>query len=838
MKVQAECVEILDFLLAEIREIESINNREEINSNDLSKLQLPLSEWDDVLKSNGFETQLLQEFFLSDQVLGLWKGEEELIDIYQQAIEKSLTTGDFLVLLFSQDPKFLESLLNLVSPLLSERVELMEVAAGKLGKKGDILVGLGAYYGTALLVGSLLAYKYRKTWVPNVSEEFSSSYQNILKFIGRTERNQLQNEVTDRIQDHIETKFEDFWQLPEKDKFKVASEALIKWDPRSGRISKGFSEYFIPIMESAAEVSNIHRIIRVDRSNPAAFLEQLKKDLSSKFGIRPQDYIADLEAGFELAVAEAQRDFALAMDRIVTDKIKYLKRLQGASGSEVNAFIKDEEIKLGRRTLIQTVEENWKDGNLQPWLERFNKGGKIVTIEASYKARTDEIVALEEKHKAILLEIAKIESEPTKLPDLKTQAQVLNENVIMAEQLVDEGRILKEQFGIKLQEQILLCSKLDKDVLDLEKLDKEEQELEKLTNESFEKLRDQELEIQEDMKLLLKRVGGSDPLNRFAALKEQAGFYEQYVQKEELILRKLQEMAVYQKTLRDLKESGVAEMFKNNKSALEIALGDRERLIESVKTSTETFNVATQDLKKAKQAAEQNAVQIKDLEARLAPFKEKLSSLSSEINKAKQALGETAKDIEVLNNEFRILDYDPAIKIGVNDAVSDLPEDEKIASRLRFLHLKNLDCQVYNLCSGLATTLDNERNRFIDLVRNADAEAFKGWIEEKGTLKLEKIQGLYGKEIAALVNGKANINAKLQDIELEAEDKIDDSLLDDISTAIDSELSLFLGNKLDECVKHVAKNMLTALWREDGGFDNVVIDEERFVANAADDLLL
>ena len=65
MKVQAECLEIFDFLLAEIREIESVTSTEEINTDDLIKLDRPLSEWDDVLKSNGFESKLLQEFLLS-----------------------------------------------------------------------------------------------------------------------------------------------------------------------------------------------------------------------------------------------------------------------------------------------------------------------------------------------------------------------------------------------------------------------------------------------------------------------------------------------------------------------------------------------------------------------------------------------------------------------------------------------------------------------------------------------------------------------------------------------------------------------------------------------------
>jgi hypothetical protein len=105
----------------------------------------------------------LKEFLSSTEVFELWNSEEDLITIYRQAIGKNFSTGEFLILLNDKDSNFLDSLIGLVSSLLSEREELMDRAGGKMSKTGkDILIYGGTYYGLAAIVTGALAYRYRK----------------------------------------------------------------------------------------------------------------------------------------------------------------------------------------------------------------------------------------------------------------------------------------------------------------------------------------------------------------------------------------------------------------------------------------------------------------------------------------------------------------------------------------------------------------------------------------------------------------------------------------------------------------------------------------------------
>ena len=72
MKVQSECLEILNYLLNVVGEIACMSNTKELNADDTIKVQCPLNEWGSILKKEGFNPQLLQEFILSAEVNQLW----------------------------------------------------------------------------------------------------------------------------------------------------------------------------------------------------------------------------------------------------------------------------------------------------------------------------------------------------------------------------------------------------------------------------------------------------------------------------------------------------------------------------------------------------------------------------------------------------------------------------------------------------------------------------------------------------------------------------------------------------------------------------------------------
>ena len=814
MKVQAESLEIFDFLLAEIREIESVTNTEEINTDDLIKLDRPLSEWDDVLKSNGFESKLLQEFLLSAEVLELWKGEEPLIAIYQQAIEKSLTTGDFLVLLFSQDPKFLESLLNLVSPLLSERADLMEVAAGKLGKKGDVLVGLGAYYGTALLVGAVVAYKNRKTIVPEVRELYTTASEAIsnnhyvdrlLKFTKIRAEQQLKEVVFADIKGDYGVKI-DFPEFSNKDKFELALKLI---DP--GPLPK----------LSSGEVVELRRDVRVDRLNPEEFCLELKAYLSKNFNIKPNDYLTVLRTEYDKVVAEAEEEFFDELDKIIEAQIRsdrvYRNKIYEGGG------LTDIVLKRERRILVELAKDESVKENFDQWLSRVDTGERMVQLRSEFAQTEENITTLKAEHLATLDEIKTIEGKKgVSLPDLQKQAKVLTKDYDDLERLYKDELEVQKVTKTNLDEQLADYMTCRSEIERLRPVYNEMKELEKVTSERLAQVIKDELVIGDKLgNLNLKGLNSETREDFEQQSRKLISDYQQKVGERTELSEKLKNL---------LSQDSEIKKF-------EIQLDSFAHSAKKVELIRELEVSSSAKLKVLKGKIENITVEVKEvnaLESELTPLYSKSTGILNQIKEAEINNNITKDRIDALSTEFTQFNKNIMESPIFVERSEWMSAAEKMNHDFIRINAKTKACQAFKLCDNLENSLANARLNIRNKLKYADINAFKDWINSTNLPKLKYIQKTFGSDIAQMVKDKAKISDDLPEIEEQIVVEFGPEALDQIKLAIDSELAQVLDDTLEPIVKTEAHEIFKEIWTAEEGVEN---DLDNYFDNLVEELV-
>jgi len=102
LQIPTECVEIFNYLLNEPQQIKLPPIDEEFDPAEIAILQRPISEWENILKDEGFNIETFGEFILSAEANLPWKGKTSITKIYQQSIQNNSSTGDFLSIIYSQ----------------------------------------------------------------------------------------------------------------------------------------------------------------------------------------------------------------------------------------------------------------------------------------------------------------------------------------------------------------------------------------------------------------------------------------------------------------------------------------------------------------------------------------------------------------------------------------------------------------------------------------------------------------------------------------------------------------------------------------------------------------
>lgn len=810
MKVQAECLEIFDFLLAEIREIESVISTEEINTDDLIKLDRPLSEWDDVLKSNGFKSKLLQEFLLSAEVLELWKGEEPLIAIYQQAIEKSLTTGDFLVLLFSQDPKFLESLLNLVSPLLSERAELMEVAAGKLGKKGDIAVGLGVYFGTGLIVGAMVAYKYRKTIGSEVRELYTKASEAIsnnhygdrfIRWTSRRAEQQLKEEVFADITNkgYYEVKFE-FPEFRSKDKFELALKVL---DPHP-----------LPAL-SSEQVQELRLEVRVDRNNPIKFGEELKTYLSENFNIKPDDYLTVLRTEYDRVVAEAKGKCYDELNKIATEKLRAELRMKNPKGWRI-ASIDEKVLTLERKQLIELAKSESSKPAFEKVLERFDAGAKILKLQPELEVA---------KAKVDILKV-NLDSTLKKMMDVKEVTDVSMKKLVKSgEDISKESEELKKYYekelavqkelDIGLKKQITIIEKTEQKINSLLFVFKETEELKKLTNDNLKKCELEVISLHDE----LDKLGKLNKSNR-----------EEYLTIEKQLTEKMKTQNEILEILDELKQADK----KVEYASLEESLIYYKENGKILRTFLETARVNAMKfsgkLEATRQLIQKNKSEVNTLSDQIKSNQESVNKITIDYLTAQRTYDEMQEEYEKLNFDFRVgVKSTEPFEVYLNEY-----EPNVVNFNISLIAKATRAVQAFKLCQDLENSLTEAKRNIRNKLKDADNDAFKDWMNSTSLPKLKYIQKTFGSDIAQIVKEKAKISVNLSEIEEEIVEEFGQEELNQIKLVIDSELAQVLDDILEPIVKNEAHKIFKEIWTAE---ESVEIDVDNYFDNVIEDWL-
>jgi len=822
VKVQADFLEIVNFLLTEFVDIGSISNIEEIDIQNSSKLRRPIKDLDKILKLNGFNPQLLKDFCQSKEVEERWKGENNLIDNFNQAVEKEFTIGDFCWLLYTQDPKFLESILDLILPLLSERSELMALAGGKMNHKVE--VGEISDCSAAILICLFIAYKSRDAWVPEAKELYLSAKETLSKyhkqirdyFISQEEQ-EIDGALGKAVSNEITAKF-NYKDFSKEDMFELAEKAVKRADPDL----------------SSAQIEFLNRQERDARSNPEDFLEHLTEDVSKD--ISPKAFIDDIIKGYNDAKNAAEDLFVQELNKIATKKIR--SQLKITKPKEANRFIHEYELKRARNILLTDAQEVSKQPYFEHWYRRHNVEGKAEKFLTEYNELNAKLQVFEDGHRVTLNAIKNIEiKRGATLKDLEKQAADLTNSIEQADKIYGVAKEVRNVFKINYEKQALLIVETEN------------------TMRNLKTAYDVNKKIAAELGLRLQSVNAeivkfSDKISDKSwrrRFKQAKTIYEQEQIKEELMPFEDQlkhNIAERDKLMQELeklnRKDDIIDRFEANAHILSEA---KIRLIEikpELDKSISNLVTSEEQLAHLKKEFDTNQNKIIEITQELSPLYKQSSILKEQIIEAEKNIKDLDRQMNEVLTEFESLSRDPNIRLL--ERIREKPGWDNGTLRAEAIHnmqKANDACEVFNICQNLDNSITTAKLNIKSELEKADADAFMNWLNTTSGPKLKEFQRLYGSQITTLIKERANITSDLPDIENVIVQDVTQADLDEAKIKINNALDSELNEYLDLNVKAIANKTYQDLLVEEADFmvaakdymDNAITEIDDKISN-------
>jgi hypothetical protein len=822
MKVQAEFLEIVNFLLTEFVDIESISNIEEIDIKNLNKLQRPIKDLDELLKLNGFNPQLLKDFCQSKEVEERWKGETDLIDNFHQAVEKDFTIGDFCVLLYTQDPKFLETNLDLISPSLSERSELLALAGGKMNQKGYD-AGIGTCSGI-IFICLLIAYRTRNDWVPEAKELYLSAKDTLSKyhkqirdyFISQEEQ-EIDGALGKAVSNEITAKF-NYKDFSKEDMFELAEKAVKRADPEL----------------SSAQIEFLNRQERDARSNPEDFLEHLTEDVTKE--ISPKAFIDDIIKGYNDAKNAAEDLFVQELNKMATKKIR--SQLKITKPKEANRFIDEYELKRARNILLTDAKEVSKQPYFEHWYRRHNMEGKAEKFLTEYKELNAKLQVFEDEHSVTLNAIKDIEiKRGATLKDLEKQAADLTDSIEEAEKIYGVAKEIRNVFKINYEKQALLIFETENTMRNL-----------KTAYDVNKKIADElGLRLQSVNAVIARLDDKISDKSWGKRLQQAKTIYEQGQIKEELMPfedQLKQNIAERDKLMQELeklnRKDDIIDRYETNSHILNEAKIRLNEIKPELDKSISKLVTSEKELAQLKKEFDTNQNQIHEITQELGPLYKQSSILKEQIIEVEKNIKVVDNQMNEIISEFETLSRDPDIRLL--QRIKEKPGWDNATLKAEAMHnVQKADdaCEVFNICQNLDNSITTAKSNTKNELEKADADAFKNWLNTTSGPKLKEFQRLYGSQITTLIKDRANITDDLPDIENAIVREVTQADLEEakikIANALDSELNEYL----DLNVKAIANKTYQDLLVEEADFmeaakdymDNAITEIDNKISN-------
>lgn len=837
--LSSECVEILRYLISKIhrpellqqlKDLEEDENIEIIDIKDIEVFDTSFSEWNSLLINEGYEPSCLQELLEIVSAQQLWKGEVDFQTICASSIISNETIPELIRRIQDADKSFLAKFTYLLSTEIAQQDNILEIAGGAGQSKTAKIIEGTVIPLIVIGLGATAAYMYRAKLKEyyQVSREKIGAYIDDLRTYFRGEVAQAERADVYQLGENAfkdqELKFEFPNIKPPNtlaDQLKLATKAIDRIDQKNDieqlmkcefRLLDSNQKRVLEEYKANNPIIEIRMQARINRDNPAEFLEDFERDLRIS-DISPRSFIRSQIKIYDEALESAENAFLKELNDVAKN-LAVAKIVQYNDGprtvKRIEKSIEQEEIRAARNELVADIKKYTIDD-----YPDFKYASKIREYDVKIRMKLKKAEQLEAELSKKLTQKGDvdklIESTNISLKDTKEGIVGLSKSITDADKQLADCKKIEKESGIDLKEQRKILEDTQNDYLKLMSLvESDKLKFNKLT-ENFGRLISEVSDLERTHREIIEIEGGNaNPLQ----LKE--------IQR--LIDNKLAESTKLQYEREEIRDE-----ISLNKVKLEEAFDKAEKKVDHLMTLEDKVNSAKEALKSADEKHEKLTIDLKTYEK----SKTDLSFVLSEAEADQTNISTELENIQTnLENERK---YARELKEASDQLQKPLNWDQAGSngdSALDYLNnlLKSTRLTYAAMIMEKMAALQKARNKAAvklqNDLKNANQNAYHEWLTNKEGL----IESRYGNQVGQLIRNKIGLSEAIQTEENNLATRFNEAETALLNKKIDKAFHLENGETLNSLINYEARTLF-------GEFRKEFIDSEEEVLDGIIDVV-